>query len=397
MDPMPRGRLPDTVVAPPAPVLRDDQGPEPAWMVADYDEAERLIADPALYPTHRHEYGLDLDHLRQGPVNGAGLIAAEPDRHADLRALVARRFTTAATRALRPRVEAVADGLIDAVVAGSTSFDLVTAFSRPLSTRVMADLLGLGVPFDEVMATVWRWMDEEYHVVASVARLTDQRSHWRWWEALLERRKASLSDGDPQPPGILADLLAAQAAGRQVGGRPLSDVDIIGTVEILLAAGVSTTAAALPATVLLADNAGVLGELTDPQRARAAAVEGLRMDSPFPFLSRRTRGPRTVAGESVPARGLLLANVVAAQRDPRRWPDPHTFRLDRPGGPAGMLAFGKGAHRCLGEALAYLELEVGVAALARRLRGLRVIDVAERRFGLVTHLPSVWCAYDAPA
>src|SRR5690349_13773562 len=112
MDPTLRGRLPDAVVAPPAPVLRDDRGPEPVWTVAAYDEAERMIGDPALYPTHRHEYGLDVDHLRQGPVNGAGLIAAEPDRHADLRALVARRFTPGAVRALRPRVEAVADGLV---------------------------------------------------------------------------------------------------------------------------------------------------------------------------------------------------------------------------------------------------------------------------------------------
>ena len=60
-----------------------------------------------------------------------------------------------------------------------------------------------------------------------------------------------------------------------------------------------------------------------------------------------------------------------------------------------MLAFGKGPHRCPGEALAYLELEVALSALAKRLPGLRVTDVAERRFGMVTHLPSVICEYDA--
>ena len=306
-----------------------------------------------------------------------------------------RAFTPGAVRTLRPHIESIAHELIDAVVAGgSARFDLVPALARPLPTRVMADILGLGVPFDEVMATVWTWMDEEYHVVPSLAKLTDQRSHWRWWENLLATRREQLATGTPTPPGILADLLTAQAAGGEVDGRPLSDVDIIGTAEILMAAGVSTSAASLPATVLLADEAGVLARLAAEEGARAAAAEGLRMDSPFPYLARRTRTSDVIAGCPVPARALVLASVIGAQRDSDRWPDPHEFRLDRPGGPNRMLAFGKGPRRCLGEPLAYLELEVALAALVQRLPGLRVVDVAERRFGMVTHLPSVICEYD---
>jgi cytochrome P450 len=363
--------------------MRDDRGDEPSWLVADFAEAERLIADPTAYPTHRHENGLELDELRRGPVNGAGLIAAEPPRHAGLRALVTRPFTAAAVRARRPQVESIVHELIDAVVAaGSPRFDLVSAVARPMPTRVMADILGLDLPFDEIMTTVWAWMDEEYHVVANVARLTDQRSHWRWWEDLLERRRQRFAAGAPPVPGLLADLLAAQIAGYEIDNAPLTDTDIIGTAEILMAAGASTTAASLSATVLLAHDAGVLAQLAAPQRARAAAMEGVRMDSPFPFLARRTRTADTIAGCPVPARALVLANVIAAQRDAARWP-------------LGMLAFGKGPHRCLGEPLAYLELEVALAALAERLPGLRVAEVAERRFGMVAHLPSVICEFDA--
>jgi cytochrome P450 len=389
------GRLPAFLSHPQAPVLRDDQGGEPTWLVADYAEAERLIADPGAYPTHRHEHGLELDELRRGPVNGAGLIAAEPRRHADLRALVMRPFTAGAVRARRTRIEFIANELIDAVIAGeSPCFDLVFAMARPLATRVMADVLGLDQPFDEIMATVWTWMDEEYHVVPNVAKLTDQRSHWRWWEALLATRRKSLAFGESPPPGLLTDLLAAQAGGHEIDGRPLTDTDIIGTAEILLAAGVSTTAASLPATVLLAHDAGVLARLAVPELARAAAVEGLRMDSPFPFLARRTRAADVIAECPIPARALVLANVIGAQRDADRWPAPDEFRLDRSGGPLGILAFGKGPHRCLGESLAYMELEVALSALVQRLPGLRVVDVAERRFGMVTHLPSVICEYD---
>ena len=250
------GSLPAFLTHPPVPVLRDDQGDEPSWLVADYAEAERLIADPSAYPTHRHEGGLELDELRRGPVNGAGLIAAEPQRHAGLRALVARPFTAAAVQARRPRVESVVHELVDAVAAAeSTRFDLVSAVARPLSTQVMADILGLGLPFDEIMATVWTWMEEEYHVVANVARLTDQRSHWHWWEALLEGRRQDLAAGEPPLPGLLTDLLAAQAAGHEIDGLPLTDTDIIGTAEILMAAGASTTAASLSTTVLLAHDA----------------------------------------------------------------------------------------------------------------------------------------------
>lgn len=395
MDEMRPGGLPEFVTHPPAPVLRDDHGDEPAWMVADYAEAERLITDEATFPTHVHEYGLPLDQLRHGPVNGAGLIAAEPRRHADLRALVARPFTPGAVRALRSHVESIVHELIDVVLAsGSARFDLVPAIARPLPTRVMAHLLGLEVPFDELMSTVWTWMEEEYHVVPSVARLTDQQSHWQWWEALLAARRERAAAGEPAAPGILADLLAAQAAGHVVDGRPLSDGDIIGTSEILLAAGTSTTASSLPSTVLLADAAGVLAQLASPDAARVAAGEGLRMDSPFPFLARRTATADEIAGVPVPPRALVLANVIGAQRDPVRWPGPDEFRLDRPGGPTGILAFGKGARRCLGESLAYLELEVALAALVRRLPGLRVVDVSARQLGMVTHLPALICEYD---
>jgi cytochrome P450 len=396
VEPTPPGRLPAFLTHPALPVVRDDHGAEPSWLVSDFAEAERLIADPAAYPTHRHESRLGLDELRRGPVNGAGIIAAEPRRHADLRALVTRPFTAAAVRARRPRVESIVHELVDAVVAtGSPRFDLVSAVARPLPTRVMADVLGLDLPFDEIMTTVWTWMDDEYHVVPNVARLTDQRSHWRWWEEFLERRRQHLAAGEPPPAGLLADLLAAQAAGHEIDGMPLTDTDIIGTAEILLAAGASTTAASLSATVLLAHDAGVLAQLATPEQARAAAAEGLRMDSPFPFLARRTQNADVIAGCPVPVRALVLANVIAAQRDAARWPAPDEFRLDRPGGRLGMLAFGKGPHRCLGEPLAYLELEVALAALAARLPGLRVTEVAERQFGMVTHLPSVICEYDA--
>jgi cytochrome P450 len=374
------------------PPRRDEQSG--GWLVGDYATALRLLSDDRLYMDHRHfPPGRERSELREGPVNAAGLIAAMPARHRALRNLIRSRFTPAAARRLRPAITAVVDDLIDAVLAtGSDTVELVSAISRPLSTRLMYDLIGLDDPFDAVMDVVWRWMDEEYHVVPNIAALVDQEPHWQWWQRVLRERRATTGAGRP---GILADLLDEQGRGYDVDGEPLSDVDIIGTLAILMSAGSATVAAALPSAVVLAGNSGDLSALAQPPLATRAAAETLRLESPFAFLARQAQADTTLSGCPVRAGDPLTINVVAAQRDPQRWTDPDAFDLQRPATRAGLLAFGRGAHRCIGEHLAYAELEIGLSRLVSRLPGLRILNVADRQFpAMVTHIPSVVCAFD---
>ncbi len=364
------------------------------WLISDYATALRVLSDDRLYMDHRH-YGAGRERaeLRGGPVNAAGLIAAMPARHRAIRNLITARFTPAAVRRLRPAITAAMDDLIDAVLAtGSATVELVGAIGRPLATRLMYDLIGLDNPFDAVMDVVWRWMDEEYHVVPNIAALVDQEPHWQWWQRVLSDRRAAPGSGRP---GILADLLDAQRRGYVIDGEPLSDVDIIGTLAILMSAGSATAAASLPTAVVLAENSGELSALAQPQRAAKAAAETLRLESPFAFLTRRAQADTTLTGCPVRAADLLIVNVIAAQRDPARWADPDSFDLKRTDPRAGLLAFGRGAHRCIGEHLAYTELEVGLSRLVSRLPGLRVLAVADRQFpAMVTHIPTVVCAFD---
>lgn len=362
------------------------------WLVGDYATALRLLSDDELYMDHRHYgEGRERSELRHGPVNAAGLTAAMPARHRALRNLIKSRFTPGAVRGLRPSIEGAVDGLIDAVLAtGSDTVELVGAISRPLATRLMYDLIGLDDPFDAVMDVVWRWMDEEYHVVPNIAALADQEPHWRWWQRVLGDRRAASGR-----PGMLADLLGAQRRGYGVDGEPLSDVDIVGTLAILMSAGCATVAASLPTAIVLAEDSGVLSALAQPPLAAKAAAETLRLESPFAFLMRQARADTTLAGCPVRPADLLIVNVIAAQRDPEQWADPDVFDLQRPEARAGLLAFGRGAHRCIGEALAYAELEVGLSRLVSRLPGLRVLAVADRQFpAMVTHIPSVVCGFD---
>ena len=343
---------------------------------------------------HRHYgAGRERTELRNGPVNAAGLIAAMPARHRALRNLIKSRFTPAAARRLRPTIAAAVDDLIDVVLStGSDTVELVSAISRPLATRLMYDLIGLDDPFEAVMDVVWRWMDEEYHVVPNIAALVDQDPHWRWWQRVLDDRRAALGTGRP---GILADLLVAQHQGYDVDGEPLSDVDIIGTLAILMSAGSATAAASLPTAVALAADSGDLAALAQPRLAAKAAAETLRLESPFTFLTRRAGADTTLEGCPVRPADSLIVNVIAAQRDPEHWADPDRFDVRRPGARAGLLAFGRGAHRCIGEHLAYTELEVGLSRIVSRLPGLHVLTVADRQFpAMVTHIPKVVCGFD---
>ena len=162
-----------------------------------------------------------------------------------------------------------------------------------------------------------------------------------------------------------------------------------------MSAGCATVAAALPTAVVLAADSGDLPALADPQLAAQAAAETLRMESPFAFLTRRAAADTTLPECPVQAADLLIVNVIAAHRDPEHWADPDTFDLSRPGARAGLLAFGRGAHRCIGEHLAYAELEVGLSRLVTRLPDLQVVSVADRRFpAMVTHIPTLVCRFD---
>lgn len=163
------------------------------------------------------------------------------------------------------------------------------------------------------------------------------------------------------PGGFGADIWAKTDHGDLSAGQAA------GLVRSLLVAGIDTTVHALGAIMdaFLSAPAQWQTLRAEPQRARVAFDEAIRWGSPVQTLFRTATHDVPVGDMRVPEGEKIMMVLAAANRDPRRWDNPHQFDLNRD--PSGHVGFGMGIHRCIGQHVARLEAEIVLHALARRV------------------------------
>ena len=297
------------------------------------------------------------------------LITTDRPRHTQLRSLVSRAFTPRRIAQLEPRIRAIARGLLDGVE-GRREFDLVHDFSGPLPTIVIAELLG--VPAEDQ-----KWFKEKSTAVAEFDPTrppTDPEEMGpaielgRYLAEVLERRRHEPRDD------LLSALLAAE-----IDGERLSGPELIGFAFLLLVAGNETTTNLISNAAVLLDRHRDQRRLLleDPARIPRAIEEFLRFDSPVQGLARTTTAPVTLHGVTIPEGDQVLLLFGSANHDERKIAEPE--RLDLLRDPNPHLAFGFGAHFCLGGNLARLEARVAFEELLARLPDYRMTESRVQR------------------
>jgi len=296
------------------------------------------------------------------------LITTDRPRHTQLRALVSRAFTPRRIALLEPRIRAIARGLLDNVK-GRREFDLVREFSGPLPTIVIAELLGVPAEDQE-------WFKEKSTAVAQFDP-TAPRDDTQMGpaielgsylaEVLAARRREPRDD-------LLSALLAAE-----IDGQRLSDVELIGFGFLLLVAGNETTTNLISNAAILLDRHRDQRRLLleDPERIPGAIEEFLRFDSPVQGLARTTSAPVTLHGVTIPENSKVLLLFGSANHDERVIPEADRFDVLRVPNP--HVAFGFGAHFCLGANLARLEARVAFEELLARLPDYRMTQARVER------------------
>jgi cytochrome P450 len=151
-------------------------------------------------------------------------------------------------------------------------------------------------------------------------------------------------------------------------------------VRSMLTAGVDTTVNGIGASIYcMARFPDQWNKLhANPQLARSAFEEAVRFESPVQTFFRTTTRATELGGFPLEADRKVLLFLGAANRDPRRWPNPDVYDIERR--VAGHVGFGVGIHMCIGQLLARLEGEVVLQALARRVRRIELADEPERRY-----------------
>ncbi|MFC3896286.1 cytochrome P450 [Lentzea rhizosphaerae] len=325
------------------------------WHVFSLSDVQRVLFDEEHFSAG---YGLtDETRPLANPVL-SGMWAADGQRHRDLRVAVADPFSPRVMSRLEDQIRAIATELIDGLE--PSGFDVVPRIARPLPTRVICHLLGLDLSAETKMTA---WIDEWYRASITTSTVPPQKEMARYFAEEIERQRTEPEDG------LIAELLAAQAAGYHVDGRPLSDWDLVGYCAMLLGAGVDTTFASIPNAVLFLTEHGCWTELhEDPSLIPGAVEETMRWYPVFPGPRRLVVRDVVIGGQQLRAGQWVSGWLSAANRDPARYPDPNVFDIRRR---TRIMSFGHGPHHCLGANLARLEQRVLLEEMVRRLPLLR--------------------------
>ncbi|PZX18345.1 cytochrome P450 [Palleronia aestuarii] len=299
-------------------------------------------------------------------VEDLSLLELEGERHARLRGLVLRAFTSRRIAGMEAEIAALAGDLIDGFP--DDPFDLLPAFARPLPAIVIARLLG--VPD----AAAPRLLDWSNAMVAMYQARRGREVEQAASDAAAEFSAylAGVIEGRRASPGD--DLISELIAARDGTGR-LSQEEMIATCILLLNAGHEATVHTIGNAVLALHAEG------SPPVTDAVIEEVLRFDPPLHLFTRWAYEESEIAGVQIPRGtqvGLLLAS---AGRDAQRFPAPDRFDPDRAAN--RHLAFGGGRHFCLGAPLARLELRVALGMLRDRLPRLKIVEVP--RFAGIYH------------
>ena len=370
-------------------------GETPIWFVTRYDHVvavladnERFVLDPALALTPK-----ELAAMREDVTIAAdervseNLLAKDGEDHRRLRRLVSKAFTPRIVEQLRPRIQELADELVDRVV-DRGSMDLVDDFAFPLPITVIAELLGIPVE-DQTRFREWSSnvvtpaLTPELQEVA--ARRADE--FVAYLDELFAQRRAKPG------PDLVSALVRAE-----VEGDHLTENELYGMVVLLIVAGHETTVSLITNAVhALLTHPDQLALLRDDESLVPGAVEELlRFDSPVErAITRWAAADVELGGQRIARGDLVIAVVGSANRDEARFAHPSELDVRRED--TRHVGFGRGPHFCLGAPLARLETAIALETLLRRLPGLR-LTIAEDElywrpiplFRSLAELPVAW-------
>lgn len=354
-------------------------GGPPVWLITRNEEAKAALNDPRLVVDSSNVPDYHGSNLAEETAASLGLPAEfleavvanlmhkDGEDHARMRRLVMPAFTTRRIKALRPRIEEISAGLVDAL-AQKGSGDLIDDYSEPLTAAVICELVGIDRADQR---QVQKWMREYANADADFG--TSIRGLFEYTKELIERRRAEPAE----------DMISTMVHAVGEDGDRFSEAEMISLVGVVVNAGYHSTAHFIGRAVLtLLDNPEQLALLRAKPECLPHAIEELmRVASPIP-----TAGPRYAtadlefAGVSVCKGDALTGSLWSANFDPRVFPEPERCDVERVLKPGqGHLTFGAGPHRCLGAALANLEGEI---ALNHLLIQRDTLEVAVSRANL---------------
>ena len=373
------------------PVLWIDQAPyRPFWAVLRRDDimtverdSKTWVAAPrqTLMPRDIEDAIIAQWGVRTGPVRS--LLDMDGADHRDRRALTQSWFNSRFLDTLRDRMALLAREYVDKLAALGGECDFIEEIAVPYPLIMITSILGLP---DSDAPLVLR-LTQELFGAQDPER---QRSGEYGQDVVMEFFQylaGVVAQRRQQPEGDLMSVVA----NATIDGEPLSDMDTLSYGMLLAAAGHDTTSSSVGVGMMqLALNPGEFEKLkTDPSLIPSAAQEMFRWATPVRHFIRTAVVDTELGGQKIKAGEAVCLMYLSGNRDEAAFDDPDNFRVDR--SPNRHVAFGYGAHHCLGRILAEMELEALFNEIVERVESIELAGEPEwvktNHTGGLKHLP----------
>lgn len=365
---VPARRAAHCPLAPPPEFVRWRQEPglrramyhgQPAWVVSRYRDIRAALLDPRLSADT-----IPASMKPSGSDGSAPIMFARVDdpEHHRLRRMLTSDFTFRRCERMRPQIQELVDQHLDEMIGKGQPADLVRDFGLPVPSLVIALLLG--VPSEDLgffqhhsrVGLEWTTTDEQ--------RAESFGAMYAYIQELVDRRADDPSD----------DLIGRLVTNYVATGQLTRETAAM-TGVVMMLAGHETSANMISlGTVALLEHPDVFARLgqTDDRAVIANIAEELMryLSIVHSQVDRVATEDMTLGGQSIRAGDMILMNLPAGNWDSDFVDNPETFDADR--NTRGHIGFGYGAHQCIGQNLARVEMQVAFATLARRLPGLKL-------------------------
>ena len=340
-----------------SPILAVDGSGTRIWWVTGFEEAKYILSNHKQFVKDYRSTltKAEVQQLKPEPelfqLLNYNLLGIDAPDHTRLRALVSKAFTHRHVMSLQPRIQQIADDLIDAFPVDG-EIDLIDSFAFPLPIVVICELLGVPIE-DRDQFRMW----SNTFVEGSSTYAQEMTAFFQYIAKLVTERRNIPQD----------DLISALVQAEENDER-LNEQEIYSMIALLIVAGHETTVNLIANGMLvLLQHPDQMRRLQEsPDLTEAAIEEFLRYDGPVEQATPRYAVEDIEIGEHLIKRGETVMVVLgAANRDPQQFADPNNF--DTTFQNSKHLGFGHGVHFCLGAPLARLEGRIAINALIQRI------------------------------
>jgi cytochrome P450 len=345
----------------------------PAWAVTRMEEVVQVLKDHAHFTVDSSSIGVS-GFLGQNTAESADtsdtptfftaktmLTVDDPD-HRRLRTLVSKAFTPRYMEGLRPRVQQIADELLDRVQ-GQGQMELVSDYAFPLPINVISEMLGVPhadraqiLGWSEALARGLGLTKRDEGVMAPMRAFGEYTAH-----LVADKRKHPADD-------LISQLIAIEEEGDR-----LSETELLSMITLLIFAGHETTSNLIgTGALMLLDHPAQLEKLkADLSLVPAAVEELLRFSGPAAIAAPRfATEDIEFAGQQIKRGDIVIPFLLSANHDETQFRQPDELDIART--LSRHLGFGHGIHTCLGAPLARVEGDIAFRTLLKRMPNLRL-------------------------